>query len=87
MKYALKLTPGSDIETTAYFWWQDHGAYYLQDRDGIVKEADPGFIDSNLKPEYTGEIKRVSFDQLPDHIQGYDPREIVGKLPREYAND
>lgn len=87
MKYALKLTPGTDIETTMFLWFQDQGAYYLQERDGIVKEADTAFIDSNLKPEFTGDVERVSFDQVPDHVHGYDPRDIVGKLPREYDDD
>jgi len=86
MKYALKLTPGSEIDTTAYLWFQTHGAYYLQERDGIVKEAEPDFIDSNLQPHFSESIERVAFSQLPDHIKGHDAREIVGKLPREYAD-
>lgn len=85
MKYALKLTPGTGIETTMYLWFQEHGAYYLQERDGIVKEASTKFIDSNLKPEFSGSVERVSFDELPDHIHGHDPRDIVNKLPREYG--
>lgn len=87
MKYALKLTPGTDIETTMWLWFQEHGAYYMHDRDGIVREASTAFIDSNLKPEFTGEVERVPFSALPDHIKGHDPRDIVWKLPREYAND
>lgn len=84
MKYALKFTPADELETTMWLWFQEHGVYYIDDRSGIVKEADPGFIDSNLKPEMSGDIERVSFDDVPEHVHGYDPRDILHKLPTEY---
>lgn len=85
MKYALKFTPGSEIETTMWVWFQTHGTYYVNDRGGIVHEADPDFLDSNLKPDFTETIKRVPFSDLPDHVQGHDPRDIVEQIPRTYA--
>lgn len=87
MKYALKLTPGTDIETTMWLWFHEHGAYYIHDRDGMVRKAEMGFIDSNLTPEYTRQVEIVPFSKLPDHIKGHDPRDIVWKLPREYDDD
>jgi len=87
MKYALRMEPSDEMQTTAWFWFQEHGCYYVEDRSGIVKEAEPGFIDSNLKPEFSGSVERVSFDDVPDHVHGFDPRDILGKLPREYASE
>lgn len=87
MKYALKFTPGRDTETTMWVWFQDHGAYYVTDRSGIVHEANTGFLDSSLEPGATGDVKRVSFDDVPEHVHGYDPRDIVDMLPTNYPND
>jgi len=87
MKYALKFTPGNEIETTMWVWFTAHGTYYVDDRSGMVQEAKPEFIDSNLKPAYSGVIERIPFSKLPDHIQGHDAREIADKLPKEYAED
>lgn len=84
MKYALKFTPGSEVETTMWVWFQTHGIYYVTDRDGIVKTGSPDFIDNSLDPAASEEVERVSFDDVPDHVHGYDPREIVHKLPRNY---
>lgn len=86
MKYALKFTPGTEIETTMYLWFQDHGAYYITDRSDIVQEAGMGFLNTTLQPASSESVEIVSFDQLPPHIQGYDPRDIVGKTPREYPD-
>lgn len=86
MKYALKFTPSESLETTMWVWFQEHGVYYIDDRNGIVYEADPGFIDSNLQPGYSERVERVSFDDVPEHVHGYDPREIVDKLPRNYPD-
>lgn len=85
MKYALKFGPSEHIDTTIWVWFQKHGIYYVSDRDGVVEEMDPGFLDENLKPDFSGSVERVSFDDVPDHVHGYDPRDIVGKLPREYG--
>ena len=87
MKYALRMEPSEEIETTIWFWFQEHGCYYVQDRDGMVQEADPDFIDWNLTPEFSSSVERVSFDDLPDHIQGYDPRDILGKKPENYPTE
>jgi len=86
MKYALKFAPSEELETTMWVWFQDHGVYYVTDRSKIVHKADPGFVDSNLKPEYSGSVERVSFDDVPEHVHGYDPRDIVEKLPRNYPD-
>jgi hypothetical protein len=87
MKYALKMTPGSQIDTTAWFWFQTHGCYYVNKRDGIVQEADPAFIDSNLTPEFSESVERVPFSDLPEHVHGHDARDILNKLPREYTEN
>ncbi|QCW05281.1 hypothetical protein [Natrinema pallidum] len=84
MKYALKFTPAEELETTMWVWFQDHGVYYVDDRSGIVKEASPGFVDSNLQPEFSDDVERVSFADVPEHVHGHDPRDILEKLPREY---
>ena len=84
MKYALKFHPSDEVATTMWVWFQEHGVYYVDDRSGMVKEAEPAFIDSNLKPEFSNNVERVSFDDVPEHVHGYDPREIVNKLPRNY---
>lgn len=87
MKYALRFTPSDELETTMWLWFQEHGVYYVDDRSGIVEEADPGFVDSNLTPEFSESVERVSFDDLPEHVHGHDPRDILQKLPREYNDD
>ena len=87
MKYALKFTPSEGMDTTMWLWFQNHGAYYVNDRDGVVHEAEPGFIDSNLTPDFSEAVERVSFDDVPEHVHGYDPREILEELPHNYNDD
>jgi len=84
MKYALKFTPSENLETTMWVWFQEHGVYYVDDRSGIVQEAEPGFVDSNLQPQFSESVERVSFHDVPEHVHGHDPRDILEKLPREY---
>lgn len=87
MKYALEFTPSAAFDTTLWVWFESHGTYYVSDRDGIVFEAEPGFVDSNLDPEYSADVRRVPFEAVPAHVHEHDPRDIVETHPRDYPDD
>lgn len=81
MKYALHCTAGKAADNEVYLWFTSDGIYYIEGRDNDDwsdkkrlgnppdNMTDYLHMDWMLKPDYSKEVRRVSFREVERRLR------------------
>ena len=81
MKYALHCTAGKAADNEMYLWFTADGIYYIEGRDNdewsdkkrlghsTPDMTDYEHMDWALKPDYSKDIRRVSFREVERRLR------------------